>query len=943
MAHDRQDRPAQEQGAGAREAGKSVAPGKVTHTSKLSAGGPALQRKASDAAAGAGLGDENPVAVQSPVQSPVQRKSAWQLTIDAAMDAAHRGAVAQAKADESATADASVTAGTTGSGQRLPEAVQAKMEQSFGADFSDVRVHEGQQATAVGARAYTQASDIHFAPGAYQPGTQQGQELLGHELTHVVQQRQGRVQASTQYKGVAINDDPSLESEADQMGARAARGDAAEMGGGAGGPGTETVQRDALPFPANLKAATTRKQIFDILSSITEAERTTALTTDNDGMKNAARKLTSGALLDLYGLYGNAPMTAHWMVFYANHGNHLARMTGPQWSRFVGFIGAEGVAEIRADATMFGHMVRRAPAGVLPPWDLLDAAGRGVASPTAAQITEAVNALSTEQKTSLRGRNDVLEKILPRVRGNFWTVIPVIDFPLLDAVKWMNEINVLRSVKKQQWAQLLAEAPKAEQDALIADATLWPLVERHCDPGVLQTIRQNTSSAANAQGVFDDPVQLNAMFGSVGAVAFLALATQGTMPAPQVQDIYGKIKTANKVTPTLTGLPRGKAMGADTAVNLRRWVFDTGENDLPILYKMFERRFGVNTGDTSAAMANKHADSSTTIGDFTPDTLRMSWPVMERLPPAQVEGNPRWKDFLSNTQGTIGNAYYWENAVVMGTQQNTDAAGNPLPVTETVDANAQVYWRTDAAGNQILDASGNPIPVDMNMPLWNATLRHEIGHAVDEALRLTASSGVGVAGEQHAGAWRKYATYTAFVDALIAANGGMRNGATWPAAKDARYRRVMIKALENDDTFSNQLTTLYPAEAADPNLDAGVIAAVWDPDRWTTQPWYDDSWVRIGGRCWQRAYDDASSLYSFDSAARASHQITAYQWRAPGEWFAEVYQVYYAEQEKDPAAAVGALLRSKDPQAAALMSGRVDRGHSPQDMRGGVTNRAPGT
>jgi hypothetical protein len=936
MAQDRQDRLAQEQGtSSAREAAQSVAPGKVTRTGKLPAsGGPALQRKAGEAIAPAGNGDDR----------PMQRKTAWQLTMDPGMDAAHRGVTAQAKADGSGGSDTVLAGMASGGGQRLPQAVQAKMEQSFGADFSAVRVHQGAQATAVGAQAYTQANDIHFAPGAYQPDSRQGQELLGHELTHVVQQRQGRVQASTQYKGVAINDDPALEREADQMGAQAARGESAALSGSAGGASAGAVQRAPLPFPANLEAAKKKKEIFDILSSITEAERTTALTTDNAGMKNAARKLTSGDLLDLYGLYGNAPMTAHWMVFYANHGNHLAKMTAAQWRRFAGFIGAEGMAEIRADATMFGHMVKRAPNDVLPPWDLLDAAGRGVASPNAERIREAVNSLSTEQKTSLRGRNDILAKILPKVKGSFWTVIPVIDFPLLDAVKWMNEIKVLKSVKKQQWAQLLAEAPKAEQDALIADATLWPLVEKYCDPGVLQSVRQNTASAANAQGVFDDPVQLNAMFGSVGAPAFLALATQGTMPAPQVKDVYDKIKTANKVMPTLNGLPRGQAMGADTGANLRRWMFDTGENDLPILYKMFERRFGVNTGDTSAKMANKHADSSTSIGDFTPDTLRMSWPVMERLPPAQVEGNPRWKDFLSNThaQGTIGNAYYWENAVVMGTQQNTDGAGNPLPVTQSVEANAGVYWRTDAAGNQVLDAAGNPIPVDMNMPMWNATLRHEIGHAVDEALRLTVA-GVGVAGEPHAGAWRKYNSYAAFVDALIAANGGMRSGATWPAAKDRRYRKVMIEAMKNTDTFLNQLTTMHADEVADPNLNAGAIAAVWDPDNWTTQPWYDDSWVRVGGRCWQRAYDGESSLYSFESAARANHQVTAYQWRAPGEWFAEVYQVYYAEQEKNPAAPVGALLRSKDPQAAALMSGRVDRGHSPQDMRGGVTNKAPGT
>src|SRR5690606_24528268 len=109
-------------------------------------------------------------------------------------------------------------------GTAMPEAVQAKMEQSFGADFSAVRIHEGPQAPAIGALAYTQGTDIHFAPGQYAPSGQGGQELLGRELAHVVQQAQGRVGATMQTKGVAVNDDSALEREADQMGARAARG-----------------------------------------------------------------------------------------------------------------------------------------------------------------------------------------------------------------------------------------------------------------------------------------------------------------------------------------------------------------------------------------------------------------------------------------------------------------------------------------------------------------------------------------------------------------------------------------------------------------------------------------------------------------------------------------------------------------------------------------------
>lgn len=74
----------------------------------------------------------------------------------------------------------------------IPDAVKQRMEDSFGTDFSSVRVHpDSSKAPEVGALAYTQGTDIHFAPGQFKPDTTAGQELLGHELTHVVQQAEG--------------------------------------------------------------------------------------------------------------------------------------------------------------------------------------------------------------------------------------------------------------------------------------------------------------------------------------------------------------------------------------------------------------------------------------------------------------------------------------------------------------------------------------------------------------------------------------------------------------------------------------------------------------------------------------------------------------------------------------------------------------------------------
>ena len=106
-------------------------------------------------------------------------------------------------------------------GLPLPSDVRAKMETAFGADFSDVRVHVGQEAPSLGALAYTWGPNIHFAPGQYNPHTIQGQKLLGHELWHVVQQRSGRVKNPFGC-GVAVVQDRALEAEADRMGIKAA-------------------------------------------------------------------------------------------------------------------------------------------------------------------------------------------------------------------------------------------------------------------------------------------------------------------------------------------------------------------------------------------------------------------------------------------------------------------------------------------------------------------------------------------------------------------------------------------------------------------------------------------------------------------------------------------------------------------------------------------------
>ena len=90
------------------------------------------------------------------------------------------------------TVPASVGKALTGPGRPLEQALRQDMEQRFGYDFSAVRVHTGaaaeQSAQDINAHAYTLGHDIVFGAGQFAPETHEGQRLIAHELTHVVQQ-----------------------------------------------------------------------------------------------------------------------------------------------------------------------------------------------------------------------------------------------------------------------------------------------------------------------------------------------------------------------------------------------------------------------------------------------------------------------------------------------------------------------------------------------------------------------------------------------------------------------------------------------------------------------------------------------------------------------------------------------------------------------------------
>lgn len=102
-----------------------------------------------------------------------------------------------------------------GGGSGLASSFRAQMEGAFGADFGDVRVHQGAQADTLNrqmtAKAFTTGNDIFLRSDASTGDS----HLMAHELTHVVQQRSGGGASGGGMTAGPAND--PQEHEADQV------------------------------------------------------------------------------------------------------------------------------------------------------------------------------------------------------------------------------------------------------------------------------------------------------------------------------------------------------------------------------------------------------------------------------------------------------------------------------------------------------------------------------------------------------------------------------------------------------------------------------------------------------------------------------------------------------------------------------------------------------
>lgn len=145
-----------------------------------------------------GIGDSAGTDTPQNLRAPVDQEAEDDTLSEAAVDDSDikRSTFAAAPLDVDPEAEQLIRGTLAKPGVPLPTPLAAQMQRTLSADFSSTRIHHGplaaRAAHSIGARAFAMGDSIVFGDAQYNPATRAGRALLGHELTHIRQNREGR-------------------------------------------------------------------------------------------------------------------------------------------------------------------------------------------------------------------------------------------------------------------------------------------------------------------------------------------------------------------------------------------------------------------------------------------------------------------------------------------------------------------------------------------------------------------------------------------------------------------------------------------------------------------------------------------------------------------------------------------------------------------------------
>ncbi len=285
-------------------------------------------------------------------------------------------------------------------------------------------------------------------------------------------------------------------------------------------------------------------------------------------------------------------------------------------------------------------------------------------------------------------------------------------------------------------------------------------------------------------------------------------------------------------------------------------------------------------------------DLNAITGQWGGRALAMVWEALERVPPEHVSRltNERLLEF-AGVKKAIPGASSWsddDDGKIEMQYQNTDRYLDTMKVGD-VQGDTTFASMARASKRGLLGLAGKRNSRVNRQNLFSHTVLHEVGHAVDAQLNIMN----GHMADPKFGAWRNHGTtWSGF--ALDAANEHTAAGGTI----DPYYLRTVSRRVSEGasvQTAKDELTAsgnYQNVQASLRELKANPVVKLGTTAKHGKLPWNNPP-EAINGRVFQQSY--SSEFTSYDAALRPGLEISKYQWRAPAEYFAEIYAAYYTQ------------------------------------------------
>lgn len=378
-------------------------------------------------------------------------------------------------------------------------------------------------------------------------------------------------------------------------------------------------------------------------------------------------------------------------------------------------------------------------------------------------------------------------------------------------------------------------------------------------------------------------------------IAMDRLYTQGDLPKIMDSEFINGVGSD-----VIGSFPKGQALSANQRAIIKFCVDRV--TDLGALKKLVSQRFDIDVANIKGLEVGKPTAGDDTVQaetDWTLEGLKRAYNIMIKLPDGHASSNA---SFAKLTRFTGGGGWYGDtNTVSIAYDNINDNRSDERTLSD----------KFNKKGTNVFTGKNS----------FDKTVRHEVGHAVDHQHDFSGRYCTTVNG----GGWTSFASTMDMVNDYLLRNNSALS--THPACLGMAKLEIakLIKAEESVANVKTEVIRWMTQTSGNHGIpfDPNIVhndTIFEDLQKVNLQkPWKSSGGKDVGGKTF--VYSNDTSLAAYDSAARA-RQVSNYQFRAPGEWFAEAYAAYYQPDQTQQG--YGSVLQGRDATTYTYIQTHVD-------------------